>query len=462
MAAQIKLVRWSEGTGDIDSVSLLDYTDGINLAYGGWQQTVASGLHPGPVIESLPLRLKGGTIPEFIARLQNAEKKYKQAYWSGDNPTEQYGVYLRVQAPDEPYPRQALVISIDEGMGNSLFFPTVTKGTLLREYTLALMRMPFWEATAPANSYISNVACGGYVTLPAMGDVPTRRGDVPARIYKTSILGNSISTALADAWLGFRTDRHGAAANFQHEWTCTSSGSLGDDTTSGGGYISTTFSTTASMAARVAIELDDVTDHPGDQRGTYNVLLRAKVGSAATRCFVRLADAFSSAETWRKQDRTCIDSSCAMGTNWYLYPVGTVQIPPVPGFVSGDDLRKFALRIEAERTSGAGTLSFDRLYLVPSDEGALYAGGGAVADSSTPMVVYTLSSEARYGWGRVSGGPSRSLVVSPQNYGLPIPVSTANMPYMFFAGQAATVHNRTDTVDVELLIYRRYRAMRGA
>jgi len=450
MAAKLELARLSPTLGTESTLDLLD-ADGFKVAYGGWQQGIASGLTAaGNVTETIPLRVQGSSHNDLAAKIDMLDDKLRQAEWYFDNFTEKYSVWLRAKMENESNARQALIRRGSGRLGSSLLYPPAQPGNMLRGYTLSLERYPWWEATVEGMSGVIVSCSGGDAFL---ADVT---GNIPARIGRLKIIRWDLSVTLAEVWLGFRSDRFGTASNFQSVWQCQD-GTAGTDTSIGGSGSTTTFAGTTTMATRLTIELEDVTSNYTDQRGEFIVLLAAHVTNGTTTCHVRLKDGYSgaSAANWRVQDRVRIHQQ----TSGYLFSLGTVKIPPMMHDRSTSAVfRKFALRIDAEQTAGTGYLVMDRLILIPFSEGALHIDGAAITNANN-LYIETSADGIVSGWQWSGSEPSTTVTVEPLNYGLPIGVE----PRVVFAGQTATTFYPTATASVSIQqYYPRWRTLRGS
>jgi hypothetical protein len=157
-----------------------------------------------------------------------------------------------------------------------------------------------------------------------------------------------------------------------------------DTTNTKAGYYTVTTFVTESLTRRVTIRISDITTNYTDQRGRFLVLLRAK-NSAAGTTRVRLADGIYNVTNpklsqYRVQSRVPITS-----TDWQLYEMGTVQFPSTGRLIYGMSyLQNVAMGIDAERIDGSCDLHMDSLFLIPIDEGFVYADGGDVLYAASP------------------------------------------------------------------------------
>lgn len=469
MAAQVKLVRRSDWSEDQSSLSLYDNEEGFSLAWDGWEPTIAAegDLR---VTETITLQVQGDSHNDLADKLTALDDKFREIAWHKDN-VERYGVWLRVQLEGETQTRQALITEAKGQLGSSVFNPAVSPGSYLGQYQLALERMPLWEATEHTTFDAYSINClGGTFDYTSTDPPGTIAGDASARIAQTTFSGASGGgdEPLAKFWLGFRTNRLGDRSNFLPVWECESgsySGTPHYDTSlvdgvgatdaSGGAKLQCTFATQAGMEPRVTVNVGDVTSNYADQRGRYLILVRARVSDTGTTCRIRLLDGFSSADSWRTQSRRTVSSN-----DWQLFAMGTVRIPPSRGRFTLGFLRKFALRIEAERVSGSDNLELDCFVLIPTAEGLLYVDKGTVkylAGDTNPVVIKIHPDDYMDGWAYTGGYPIKSVTVEPIQYELPV-----GDGLLVLAAQRSTEHHLDDYINLSLQFYNRWRTLRGA
>lgn len=456
MAAQIELVRGADFLADASEVSLYDYEDGFSLRRNGWNRSVA-GIDDRFTSEAMSLAVKATSHDDLADKLQLIDQKARETSWYNDELAERYGVWLRCKMENESYPYQALLLDLRGHIGESLHDPPASPGNLLKSYTLALERMPYWEATEHLTFSTTAIgALGGTYDYGAAHRAIG--GDVPARIAKYKVRTYSPSWPLTEVWVGFRTDRFGTRGNFVPVWECED-GTVGTDTTGGvadsdasdGAKVQCDFATNEDMANRVTVKADDITTNYSDQRGRFTVLLRAKVG-ASTICRTRLLDGFYEADDWRTRSRVQISS-----TDWRLYQLGEVTIPPVRGKTLPDSLARYSLRVEAERTSGSNDLHLDCLVLIPVAEGSVYFDGAKMA-ANYETYVYTHPDGTREGETMYGNYPIASLAVSGGNFWLPLGEGSV----VFAAQRDEDGHNLTDVCTHTFHYYKRWRSLRGA
>ena len=464
MAAQVKLVRRGDFSSDISSLSLFNYEDGFSLARNGWTQMVAHD-DDASVSEVLTLHIESTDHDDLASKIDALDDKIREVAWYRDS-SERYGIWLRTQMPDETEARQALILNARGSNTASLYAPPVSPGNFMREgYELALERMPWWEATSSHAYTTSSLSCLG-----GMESYGIVYGNKPSRIARTNFVGSAAGAGggedpLYEFWMGFRTDRFGDRTNFVPVWdigqsndsTPSNDTSSVSDTTAEGGYkwrCSFGADLDPAMLKRVSTAVMSHTSNYADQRGEYVVLVRMKVGSGTT-CHIRLEDGFTYTSALRAQPRVKVDS-----TSWYLYPLGTVNIPPSRGIVEADFLRQYGFDIYAERTAGSSYLDMDCLILIPYNEGFIHVSGGGVKyilGDTRPITVKVHPNEDMDGWWYTLNMPYASVAVESEGYALPVGAGS-----LVLAGQRETAHDLDDRVIVRLYTYRRYRTLRGA
>lgn len=486
----ITLVRRDDLVADVDSMSLVNYTNGFALASDGW--AVA---RPVPsdqsLVEALKVQTKGSSPDNLAANLQTLDGYLQKVTWY-QNPQEKYGIWLRVQQPRETGARQALLLSAkrdplpvwsftaQDGAGT---VAANNYGNLVQAYGLALERTPFWESTSSItfDSMTSVSTVGGMATLGGSGGTVVV-GDVPARLALVEFDGVSAGGGpLAQIWLGFRSARFGTPANFVPVWNLALAYNKQLAGGAGGGTATATVDASAksgtavvcgfadgALARRVTMYVTDASPtHYTDQRGTFLVLLRAKL-SGAGQVNVRLVDGLQASPTFATRDRVAVT-----GTAYALYEMGTVRLPtPGRSINSASQIQGYALGLDAEQVTGTPTLSVDCLILIPVDEGWMAVS----IDGSGGQGVLYFGGDQRplYATNRAEGSSDSSWYAGgiPQVVGVPrvsggLPVTNGTSNILVLAAQrqtSATVFNSTvsDLLGVQVTVYERWESLRGA
>jgi len=365
MAEQLLLVKANEFGGGVASLDLLSL---FQMAEVSWEQGIASPGDEG-VEEVITFHIPGVSHNDLASIVQNLDDFTEQAS-RHENPVERYSLWLRAKMDGETGERQAFIKKIkrDKVRVRSVF---ARHEYILPHVTLSLERMPYWERMDGIQLNDSpNISPAG-----GSWSYGTIAGDVPARInliyFGTKNVGIPIFN---DVWCGFRTARFGTLANFVPVWNCEL-GILENSTTSiaggsndlGAAFARCTFGDT-SLLPRVTLETATVTANYADQRGIYQVLLRARVGSG-TVCRVRLLDGYNldlGYSAFRVRNRVVVDRG---DSAWDLYELGSVQIPSPGRALHPGQEGSYGLRLEAERVSGTGNLEMDAFILIPEAEG---------------------------------------------------------------------------------------------
>lgn len=387
MAFQVKLVlRLDESSGDLVTLNLDGYTagNGFDVMEQGWTPSVGS-MEESTVPEVIRVRVKGATQDALAAQIQALEDMARWCRNYRNNEVDRSGVWLRAQLDTETGARQALVVSMRHRPISSITSSTVRGSVFIQEYAIELERAPWWEQVTTYKTYdMDNIDClGGTYTWSGLA-AGAMTGDMAARIGYANFLCRA-GGPIARVWAGFRSTRYGTIANFQPYWDCAGK-TFGADTADQADVTARnatncarcTFVTVTTMARRVTIKISDVTANVSDQRGSFTVLLRAKV-SAAGAVRVRLGDGYymtasPSSSQYRVQSRVTISN-----TSWDLYDLGQVNIPrPGHGYLGSANMQNFSLGIDAELVSGGVSLDMDTLILIPSNEGMIYFDGADI------------------------------------------------------------------------------------
>jgi len=463
MAAVLKLSKVGYGGVESNSLNLYANAAGFSIAGDGWIPKV---MHQNDTMaeEVITLRVIGSSHNDLATKIQNMAAKLLEVVQDAEDISSQYNVWLVDQLTNETNARRAFIFDARIETGDSLHGPLTDPGNHIAECRLVLQR-GHWEESALS----STGTLSGISTLGGDDNYATITGDIPARIDELEYRGEDGGGGpLYEFWTGFRTPRFGTVANFVPVWECedgTNGTDASDDAVSepntaspgsgSGAYVEIDFSGDESLVTRFTVEVEDVTANYGDQGGTFAVLLRTKVGSNTT-CRVRLLDGFSSASDWRTQSRVVVDAE-----NWFMYALGTVTIPPARiNYSISSYLSKYALRLQAERVSGSGSLLCDCFVLVPMSEGFVHVTGGAtqyVAADDRPSIVKYFPNGDVTGVALTGGVPVCSLSVDMQRFGLPVGVGT-----LYLVAQRSTQQILSDTLTVVIDYGERWLMLRGS
>lgn len=370
-----------------DTIELTDGTNTVNfLAATGlrgqpaWVPAVAAptgdGSIPPYITEVIPVIVRNTSTDLMAADLQRFHLLQKTAaeYWVDQTAVTPVWFYTTVD--NETNDRRAFVkslaIEFRPGLGQ-LYECNVLDGVLAQ---VVIVRHPYWEAltavTEVATAAISTLGGAYDYTAAPSTDVV---GDVPARLIKlqTTYSDNQAAEYL---WAGWRSAlKHGTLANFVSSWAADDGVSSLADTTEAAGIVTCDFSTETSWAARWFFSMDAITANEEDNYGLFVVLMRAKVTSGTVEVKVE--------HEYRNQDAVgdgVFGETVEITNNDYaLYNMGLRTFPlrnlkAIDTTMLGDVLdSKQYMRVWARRTSGAGSLLFERFLMIPYDEFFLYS-----------------------------------------------------------------------------------------
>lgn len=472
MTVQLKLVRLNDFVADIDSVDLL--ASGYLLAANGYQPVVAP-IGAKSVYETITLELQGSSTDDLASMVQDIDEKIRQVQWWIDNPgVERYQVWLRVQVDEESSPRQAQIISIQPADRVNVFSTVDTSEYHITEYQIGIERTPFWEHPYPYPSTTAITAlssCGGIAEMSE-----TINGDVPARIAVMDPTPNG-AAQFGEYWIGFKSNRFGNPAKFEPVWSLSDSIYLDTDTSStadatavNGNKLVCTFGTDETLTQRTITRINEVvasSSEHADQRGSYAVLLRAKMSDTNSIACVRML--YSFADTLRilnpiYRARQTITSPINSGY-WMLYPMGTAVIPSMR-LSPGIEISTAAICLQAERISGSGNLELDCLVLIPIDDGGVHVASAMNENVTNGFYLHVIQDAD----GAVRTFASSSTYVDypstiePMNFtGL---IANNSKPYIVVAGQKYVSTSSqsvfTDDIDITYTYIPRWRTLRGS
>ena len=448
MAFQLSLVlaeMVAIGLNDVDSVSLAGFASGFSVVDKSWQQIASMG-SDGYVTESMILHVNAASHDAIAANLTVLADKVRQVQ-------EQYGagnwrfVFLRSQTAYETNARQAHVRSIVLGKMDSTIGDTFDQDERILSLPITIERGP-WETLLAASITTTAINQLGGIYDAASAVV----GDLPARVHKLSL--NAADTV--EAWVGLRGSRFGIPTVFTgvFGWAAvafSTAGNTGTDTTTvadgtayGGNRLNCNFGSVVTMTRRAHTNFIRLGVSTGEYAGSFLVLVRAKCSDVATTSYVRLMTGI--ADTLAAYTLSSHEPVKVSSTNWKLYPLGILNTQLQ---ITGGDLGKTGIGIEAERTAGSGALHFDVLGLVPYSEGLIYA-----RMPGTKVIFLSLLSP-------VGERLVEDTVRSSFGYSQFVPLAPGASRLVYF-GQSDTGVGLSDTDIVDLAYYPRWAMLRGA
>ena len=473
MLGEIKLVYHIDGDGAnlVDSMDLLNFVQGFELADGGWIPQVAAG--DGIVTETLTFRAKATSNNNLATRFQVLDDWITRVnyYRSSEMRT---AVWLRVKVDNESEYRQALVSSLSYQIGSSPFGATWQINTFVDTIALVIERAAFWEEITPqsdaltAFNYLSD-------TLSAITG-----GDTTARLWKTSS-DASAAARQNTVWFGFKNDRYFNPALFEprrpltaYEAGAGTNTTFGDDITAMSGRVArTTFGTTtlvqrhtlpvSMLATWDGITITRTTLTSDYIRGEYLCLMRALAfeNLSAPTIRARIRVGYSSASTGDKiYPRVVITSP-----DWHLYEMGVITLP-LDRSSANNTVFNTAIKLDAELVSGDGFLYVDGYILIPldgasrtySDDG-IVSGVGALARNA---LVEVNPLREVYGYTIDGLGAVYDVAaIEPFDWGVP---QTQSSPCILVGASDADASDTLVTTawSADLTYFRRWRTLRGA
>lgn len=457
----LKLVRLDDLISDVDSVDLT--SGGYALALNGYQPAVAAD-GDYSVTEAITINIQSTSVDGLATLVQALDKKIRQVgLWLNDQGVEKYQVWLRVGLNGETNTRQAQILSIQPPDKLPLFNRLPENNSLIANYTFAIERTALWEEITSHDVSKSSInAIGGTSSQSATA------GDAPARLVRFRIGGRSGGANITTAWVGFKTSRFGTAANFAPVWGLNNdfydmdTTAVSDSTAYTGYRVVTTFATFPALSWRTRASASSASpSNVADQRGTYLVLLRAKMSDAGSIARARINYSFSSVQEGIMPLPVYRSRQVISGTTWHLYEMGVVKNPPARTYqyITSSD---FFIHVDAERISGAGALHTDCLILIPIDDGAVKISSPLSMGAGAGVKAAAYQAADNSVWGLVESGGTDvyySAVAVPQN-GWSLPNDTT--PLIVCAADddyAGSVKN--STLDFNYTYITRWRTLRG-
>lgn len=385
MALEVQFELWDgepyTAGSATSTLSLLSYTNDIEVSNGGYGQVAADG-QDGSVTEIITCRLKGSSHDDLAAKLQSLAGYIERARFGNLGNPYRYQVWMHVKLTNETKARYAYIYEIRTD--SESFMTALTLGkSAVREYKILIRRAPYWEHkdyAALSLSDASPLLTGGTATITATA------GDVAARMFYMSLTGTATGGIIANLWLGFiGANNYPDSANWLSTWGVDKAGALGADTTTAvdancisGKSTRCTFATVTSMIVRALISVGDMYASGQEVRaaGKFLVLLRAKVVTGGDSVNIRMATSLVGSYSTNPYiyDRIKIDS-----TVYQYYEMGVVNFPLncQPNYAS-NIARGDAIGIEAELLSATAALYLDSLIFIPVAEGYIKVTGADI------------------------------------------------------------------------------------
>lgn len=213
-------------------------------------------------------------------------------------------------------------------------------------------------------------------------------------------------------WAGIRRVRNGFA-NFQPILEAENGSSVDAGTTSsadasaspgsGTSKFTTNFSTGEGAGMAHRLNLKPLVEFPTaadaeDLVGRYHVIGRFHTGTSTGEFTVKMVVGFASSVYGSTANQIHYEPQhLAPGhTNWFLAPLGTIDIPSgglrqivIDNLTIADVVHDMEIRLWAERISASGQLDWDCLILIPADHSILVQGIEYSASADDDVYVFT-------------------------------------------------------------------------
>lgn len=366
------------------NLALTDYTDTaskVNLVSGVFRLLRGTfipkpGTGSGSVIDVIDLVSEAGN-DAIVAELARIETMFELARTWRTNPLQSGGVWLEWGIDAEPrvsaevgYPaKRAWVYGGEIEIMNVRGMP----GALLNGRVfvrLAIRRHAAFENLEEVSDSETSIGWGDVIDLTGL---QAEKGTLPGRIRRALVYETTTGQYMAEFWLGIRPeniDPQSVTVLWELEagTNGTDTSNSSDATASDGSKKTCSFATETGLDARVTITPYQAAGagYCSELAGRYLILLRCKVGSS-TECGILMRHGSATDYGLTASEPVYIDN-----TSWKLVELGEVTIP-AQGYRDEFSIdieyaiRKFTIRIDAERLSGSGSLDLDALYLIPAD-----------------------------------------------------------------------------------------------
>lgn len=358
------------------STTILDLLGGnIRLQMEGWETKTAG---PDEVVwETFELVGAASTDALYLAALYDIQEFVADARLYMTDKQQGSPCWLHFQA-EGGYEVRSLIVDGELEMNAEGHLSTFLGEDGRGFARLSLARMPWWEDPTLREYYSTATSViGGEFALTGVTE-----GDLPARIHIAKVFRLSANT-IDDIWMGIKPTAAGTSS-FNPVWEAES-GTNGTDaadavdaTASGGNRVTISFATTATMASRITVAVNQILGSNYQHMiGDYLVLGRLKVTTALTgaeRIGLRLYQSFGySTGDKSLSGEMLLTSDNADHTNWGLYELGSFRVP-APGYrfsaeyaVTGEMEASTTLQLWAERQVTTASLYVDCFILIPKN-----------------------------------------------------------------------------------------------
>ncbi len=370
-----------------DATITFNFLSDIDVITGSQTFNISQGR----VIETFRLIKKATTAATVRTAARELEDLLVQMTEWHEDVLKSDSVWIR-RATEEEADKRSLVYGFEFRPVDNLVNDVFMQRTPAAVYDLAITRHAAYEdaTSVSANKLTATDAIGGTWTATGLSG-----GAIPGRL---AAMHFQTDDDIYRFWAGWRQMR-GGSANFLPIIECedgassvTTGTTTGTDTQASPGGGGTTLLTTdfgvggATMQRRFNIFFGDIytTDATAeDQVGRYHVIFRSKVTNSDTKLGVKMVFGFSSGvfDTDAPQVHYEIQYIVPGHTNWGMYSLGTIDIPPgglrkmaTNKLGTGNVVRALQLRLHTERLEGTGDHEMDCFILVPADHSIFIDG----------------------------------------------------------------------------------------
>lgn len=453
MATTLKLVWKYIDSTDIDTLDLLNNTDGFNLNRHGWSPQ--SGDDESNIIDVFNVRASGSSNNALAAVIQDLDQYKKRVKWASE-PQETRGVYLRTQLPNESNYYESFVTALDYKIDSSIYDIYPTRASTFDNITLSVERRPFWESGSVTTSASTLTITGNIGGSVLWGDTVT--GDVPARLSEFVFTHDTYSGA-TKSWFGFKTSRYNTVASrFVPYWPAASglasyysSDTTGSNDGNGRSTITCTFNTAACLVRRLVLRPNEFISSASDQRGSYLVLMAAYIDAGTwARARIGYGDSnYTAINSPVLRSRVLID-----GLVWTTYEMGNITIP-ANYMRTADDLSGFSLRLDVERIVGTGNFYCYGFFLIPLE------GMISVRSSNTPYLNTIFTKPDGHILSHTYNGTLPTADYVPLDVDWSVPANDER-PYLIGAVDMGYGGAANSTIAVTYKFVKRWRTLRGS
>lgn len=418
------------------------YTRNVAVDHSAYMQTVT----PDGLLERRYLVTGGSdTVNDILADLEDLEEIGHYAReWVRDG-MKRYPLWLKEHASGE-LSKKTLVYDVS--------LTPVNRGTVDHLFNtnsffgeLTVLTEPYFEIDSSETLTDSSVGMNGDTV-----SIGSNSGSIDARISEFRTIQ---TVTMGKFWAGIRNTNYGTAdfdpvldmgaINSGHG---TDTSRVVDANALSGNATQTTFATDASLVARQTLNLDDIITATNYEHFVekYTAVLGYATSATSTTYGIQLKHGYGDLQQLEEVFVTPAD------TNYHYVELGDVEIPTVAfrSVLTDFEIGEHKFSVLAERLSGAGSLSFDVIILIPKRRQLIFS-----PSSSATSTAYAIVTENNQTLGYLASGGGIDTTTVNLEHTLSIPPAGGLMVYLGTLDETAK-RDKAGTANIRLTYFERW------